>query len=301
MTAIAVSDEVRDALADGRPVVALESTIFSRLGLPAPRNADALEACLAAVRDGGAVPALTAVLDGTPTVGVPEDAHELVLGCDEKVARRDLPVAATAGSTGVTTVSATLTLAARTGIEVFATGGIGGVHRADERTHDVSADLQALADHPVVTVSAGAKVLLDLAATLEVLETLSVPVLGLGTDEFPAFHAISSGLPVQRRIEHAHQAADALRARRAIGDPGGVLLAVPVPHGDALPIDEVEDAVVAAHEAVRDDEVRGADLTPFVLDRLAATLGARAVDANISLAVNNARVAVEVARSLAEG
>ncbi|MDX1659219.1 MAG: pseudouridine-5'-phosphate glycosidase, partial [Nitriliruptorales bacterium] len=225
---------------------------------------------------------------------------ERILDCRTKVARRDLPVAAALGTTGVTTVSAALTLAAAADIEVFATGGIGGVHRsAGGAPQDVSADLRALADHPVITVSAGAKVLLDLAATLERLETLSVPVLGLGTDDFPAFHATSSGLAVPQRIEEPAQAAAVLRERQELGDPGGVLLAVPVSAAHALPLEDLEAAVTAANRAAQEEDVRGAELTPFVLERLADELGSAAVDANIALATNNARVAAAVAVALA--
>lgn len=297
-TSIRIGEEVADALAAGRPVVALESTIFSRLGLPAPDNREALDRCLAAIRDGGAVPALTAVLDGVPTVGLPADAHEQVLAAETKVARRDLPVAiARRLGVGVTTVSSTLTLASHAGVEVFATGGIGGVHRGSDG-HDVSADLSALAEHPVVTVSAGAKVFLDLAATLERLETLSVPVLGLGTSELPAFHAASSGLPIQQRIDDPAEAAEVLRARLALGDPGGVLLTVPVPEEHALPLDELERAIAAAHGTAEAQGVSGPELTPFVLASLAAATDRRSVIANIALAERNAAVAAEVARAL---
>lgn len=296
---IAIHPEVADAVRDRRPVVALESTIFSRLGLPHPDNRTALERCLAAVREGGAVPALTALIDGVPTVGVDPDDHDRILDAGTKISRRDLPVAMTdATRVGVTTVSATLLLAAQAGIEVFATGGIGGVHRG-EGGHDVSADLQALADHPVVTVSAGAKVFLDLAATLERLETLSVPVLGLGTDQFPAFQARSSGLPVHRQVGSPAEAAQVLRSRVALGDPGGVLLTVPVPSEHALQLEELETAVDAAHAAAERSGVVGAELTPFVLSHVAGATDGRAVAANIALAENNAAVGAAVARALA--
>ncbi|MDX1619386.1 MAG: pseudouridine-5'-phosphate glycosidase [Nitriliruptorales bacterium] len=298
---IVITDEVRDALTDGAPIVAMETTIFSRLGLPTPRNAAALEACLRAVRQGGAVPAITAVLDGAPTVGVEEPDFDRILAAESKVARRDLPIAVASGlSTGVTTVSASLALAAAAGVEVFATGGIGGVHRAvdGDPPHDVSADLAAIAAFPLVTVSAGAKILLDLAATLEHLETLSVPVLGLGTDDFPAFHARSSGLPVPARVETPGEAAAVLRARLAIGDPGGVLLAVPVPEEHALPLADLERAVAAAHDRASEDRIHGAELTPYLLAVIADETDGRAVDANVALAEHNARVAAEVAGAL---
>jgi pseudouridine-5'-phosphate glycosidase len=194
---IVVSEQVRQALADRVPVVALESTIFSTLGLPVPHNAEALRRCVAAVEAGGAVPAVTAVVDGQWRVGLSGDEVERVLLGTRKVAERDLAVAAAQSwDVGVTTVSASVALAARAGIEVFATGGIGGVHRGVEVSGDVSADLDALASHPVVTVCAGAKSFLDLARTLEHLETAGVPVLGWRSADFPAFYVRSSGLPV---------------------------------------------------------------------------------------------------------
>ena len=230
---VVVAPEVRDALATAQPVVALESTIFSPFGLPAPANVEALDRCLAAVRTGGAVPALTAVLDGRPRVGLDPAEHERILTGGAKVAARDLAVAmARSSAVGVTTVSAALALAAAAGISVFATGGIGGVHREVGHTGDVSADLGALAAHSLVTVSAGAKAFLDLPRTLEHLEMLGVPVLGWRTDEFPMFWCVSSGLPVPYRVDEEAQVAAVLRAQRALGLTGGVLLAVPIPAED---------------------------------------------------------------------
>ena len=201
---LVVSPEVATALADGAPVVALESTIFSTFGLPAPANREALNRCLAAVRAGGAVPAVTAVLDGVARVGLAPDDHDRILAGGVKVAERDLPVVIAQGApVGVTTVSASLALAAAAGVSVFATGGIGGVHRGAEVTGDISADLGAIAAYPVVTVCAGAKAFLDLARALEHLETLGVPVLGWRTDEFPMFWCRSSGLPAPHRVEDA--------------------------------------------------------------------------------------------------
>ncbi len=222
------SAEVAAALADGCPVVALESTIFSPLGLPSPANAEVLDRCIAAIRAGGAVPALTAVLDGVARVGVSPDEHGRMLGPARKAAERDLAVAlAQRWPLGATTVSASLALAAAVGISVFATGGIGGVHRGVEVTGDVSADLDAIAHHPLVTVCAGAKVFLDLARTLEHLETAGVPVLGWRHDWFPAFHSRSSGLPVTHRVATAAEVA-AVLAHRSRPETG-VLLTVPIP------------------------------------------------------------------------
>lgn len=289
--------EVSAALAAGHAVVALESTVFSTLGLPAPANADALERCLAAVRRNGAVPALTAVLDGRPCVGVDPADHERILTGAAKVAERDLGVAVGLGwPVGCTTVSASVALAHAAGVAVFATGGIGGVHRGAEHTGDVSADLDALARHPVVTVSAGAKAFLDLARTLEDLETRSVPVLGFATGDFPAFYARSSGLAVPHRVEDAAAVAAIARARWALGG-GGLLVANPIPHADELP----EEAAALAG-ALADAEaagVRGAAVTPFVLGRIAEATEGRSVPANLALAEHNAAVAATIAVELA--
>ncbi|MGH3442526.1 MAG: pseudouridine-5'-phosphate glycosidase, partial [Nitriliruptorales bacterium] len=274
------------------------STIFSRLGLPAPRNAEALERCAAAIREAGAVPALTAVLDGVAHVGVADGETDRVLAGETKVGVRDLPVALAEGwPVGVTTVSATVALAARVGVGVFATGGIGGVHADVAETGDVSSDLGAIARHPVVTVCAGAKAFLDVGRTLERLETLGVPVLVLGADEFPAFYSRRSGFPAPRRVDSVEEVAAVVRAARELGT-GGVLLAVPIPQADELPRDALDAAIVEAEEAAATAGVRGADVTPFVLERIAAATGGRAVDANLALAEHNARIAAQLARAL---
>lgn len=293
-----LSDEVAAALADGRPIVALESTIFSHLGLPSPANTEALDRCLAAVRDGAAVPAITAVLDGVARVGLSEAEHDRILGPARKAAERDLPVAiAQRWECGATTVSASLALAASVGVSVFATGGIGGVHRGAELTGDISADLDAMAHHAVVTVCAGAKAFLDLARTLEYLETVGVPVLGWRHDDFPAFYTRSSGLPVPHRVETADEVAAVLAHRTRAGS--GVLVGVPVPEADEL--DPVElDAVLA--QALTDCDsagITGAAITPFVLGRIAEATDGRSVPTNLALAENNARVAAEIAVAVA--
>jgi len=294
---VAVSPEVAGALAAGRPVVALESTIFSPFGLPAPANYEALDRCLAAVREGGATPAVTAVLDGVPRVGLDPAEHDRILDGGVKVAERDLPVAVAQGApVGVTTVSASLALAAAAGVRVFATGGIGGVHQGAETTGDVSADLGALAAHPVVTVSAGAKAFLDLARTLEHLETLSVPVLGWRTDEFPMFWCRSSGLPLPHRVEDAAAVAGVARAQYALGTSRGVLVAAPIPDDAAIPRAAVDDAIASAVASAG----TGAAATPKVLAAIAAATGGRTVVANLALAENNARIAAAIAGELTE-
>ncbi|HEX6657598.1 MAG TPA: pseudouridine-5'-phosphate glycosidase [Ilumatobacter sp.] len=293
-----LSDDVARAVADDRPVVALESTIFSNLGLPSPANAQALDRCLSAIRRGGAVPAVTAVLDGVARVGLYADEHPRILGSARKVAERDVPVAmAQEWEFGATTVSASLALAAASGIAVFATGGIGGGHRGAGATGDVSADLDALAHHPVVTVSAGAKAFLDLPRTLEYLETVGVPVLGWRHDDFPAFYTRSSGLPVPHRVETAAEVAAVLEHRTR--ERSGVLVVVPIPEQDAL--DQADlDAVIAAALADCDaDGVTGAAVTPFVLARIGAATEGRSVPANLALAEHNASVAAEIAFAIA--
>lgn len=295
------SDEVRAALESGGAVVALESTIFSSLGLPSPSNAEALERCLAAVRAGGAVPALTAVVDGVARVGLEPDEHARILTGDvRKAAARDLPVAIPqCWPLGATTVSASLTLAAAVGIDVFATGGIGGVHRGAESTGDVSADLPAIASLPVVTVCAGAKAFLDLGRTLEWLETESVPVLGWRTDDLPAFYSRTSGLRVPHRVDAAGDVAAVVRARRALGQHGGVLVTAPIPANDEIPWDEIAAALDGALRDADAAGVVGAAVTPFVLERIGAATAGRSVPANLALAEHNAAVAAEIASALA--
>ncbi len=287
-----VSAEVGAALADGRPVVALESTIFSHLGLPSPANEAALTRCVEAIIDGGAVPALTAVLDGRPRVGLATSEHERILGPGRKAAERDLAVAiAQAWDFGATTVSASLALAAAAGVAVFATGGIGGVHRGAEQTGDVSSDLDAIAHHPIVTVCAGAKAFLDLPRTLEYLETAGVPVLGWRHDFFPAFYTRSSGLAIPHRVESAEEVAGVLANRSRVDT--GVLLTVPIPESDELDAAEL-DAVV--EQALADaGAATGPAVTPFVLARIAEVTAGRSVPANLALAEHNAAVAAEVA------
>ncbi|MFT7649134.1 MAG: pseudouridine-5'-phosphate glycosidase [Candidatus Poriferisodalaceae bacterium] len=295
---IQVSDEVATALSEGRPVVAMESTIYSNLGLPSPDNANALHRCEEAIRAEGAVPAVTVVLDGQPTIGLDETQIARMLEGTRKVAERDLPVAIAQGwPVGVTTVSASVALAAKVGIEVFATGGIGGVHRGSELTGDVSADLGAIAQHCVVVVSAGAKAFLDLARTLEVLETMSVPVLGWQTDRFPAFYTRDSGLDVAHRVEDAAEVARVLRVRAMLG-AGGVLLANPIPVEAELDADAVNAALEEGLAEVERRGLTGPAVTPVVLGRIAEVTDGDSIPANLALAESNAQVAAKVAVAL---
>jgi pseudouridine-5'-phosphate glycosidase len=296
---IVVAAEVRDALDRGAPVVALESTIFSNLGLPAPQNAEALHRCIAAIRAEGAVPAITAVLHGVPRVGLDESEHGLILGAARKVGERELALAvAQRWEFGATTVSASLLLAHLAGIAVFATGGIGGVHRGVNEHGDISADLGALAAHPVVTVCAGAKSFLDLPRTLEYLETIGVPVLGLACDEFPAFTVHSSGLPIPARVADIAELARFTLAHRALGRHGGILACVPVPIADSLDKTTIDGVIDGALRAADEAGIEGPAVTPFVLARIAEATGFASVAANLSLAENNARVAAQLAVAL---
>ena len=294
-----IGTEVRDTLASGGAVVALESTIFSHLGLPSPSNHTALTECIAAIRNAGAVPAITAVLDGVARVGLEESEHERILGPARKVGEREGALAvAQRWDVGATTVSASLLLAARAGIGVFATGGIGGVHRDVHLHGDVSADLGALASRPVVTVCAGAKSFLDLPRTLEHLEMIGVPVIGLACDHFPAFTVHSSGLPIPARVDDVSELARVVTAHRDLGRSGGILTCVPVPLADSLDKEMIDAVIDGALRAASDAKIEGPKVTPFVLGAIAEATKGSSVVANLSLARNNARVAAELAVKL---
>jgi len=301
VSVVLCSEEVADAIAHGRPVVALESTIFSILGLPPPRNREAHTSCEAAIRSVGAVPAVCAVLDGTPRVGLTSAELARVLEGRVKVAERDLGVAvASRLDVGVTTVSATLALCSAAGLRVLATGGMGGVHRGAGESGDVSSDVSALTRHEVVLVTAGAKAVLDLARTLELLESLSVPVLGLATDELPAFYSRSSGLAVPHRVDTPAEAAAVAQSAWAMGWGGGVVLANPVPAEAEVPAGDVEPAIVAAVAEAGAAGVSGPAVTPFLLARVAEATGGRGVAANLALAEHNASVGAAVANALSD-
>jgi pseudouridine-5'-phosphate glycosidase len=292
------SEEIRDALADGSPIVALESTIFSHLGLPSPYNREALDRCTMAVRANGAIPAVTAVLDGRVRLGLTGDEHERILGPARKAAERDVAVAVgQSWEVGATTVSASVAIAAAAGVDVFATGGIGGVHRGSELSGDISADLDAIASHPVITVSAGAKAFLDLARTLEFLETAGAPVLGWQHDWFPAFYTRSSGLPVPHRVESAAEVARIFAARSRAAS--GILLTVPIPEADELDSAQLDEVLTEALADCERAGITGAAVTPFVLGRIGAATEGRSVPANLALAENNAAVAAQVAAAIA--
>ena len=292
--------EVATALAEGRPVVALESTAIAH-GLPRPRNLVTARRLEAIVRDAGAVPATVAVLDRKIRVGLGAEelgrfaAREDVV----KASRRDLAFLLVSGHAGATTVAATLTVAALAGIRVFATGGIGGVHRGGEVSLDVSADLGALAASPVALVSAGAKLILDLEKTLEVAETLSIPVVGYGCSSFPGFYCADAGLALDLGVANAREAAGVMRAHWDLG-LGGLLFANPIPEAAAIRRGEVEAWIDAALEAADAAGLAGKDVTPFLLARLHALSDGRTLEANVALLEHNARVAAEIACAFAD-
>ncbi len=293
MPQLRISAEVQDALAHDHPVVGLESTIYSHLGLPSPANHEALTRSTAAIRAAGAVPAITAILEGVPCIGLEEDEHERILGPAEKTAERDISIAiAQKWPVGATTVSASLALCAAAGITVFATGGIGGVHLGSDESGDVSADLGAISLYPVLTVCAGAKAFLDIPKTVEFLETESVPVLTYGSDDFPMFYSRTSGVASPRRADSAGEVARIL-AQRLLWEQGGLLLAVPIPEQDAIPAAEIREAIETALSRTQD--VSGAAVTPVVLEQIAEITAGRSVPANLALAENNASVAAQVA------
>lgn len=296
--------EVAEALDKGKPVVALESTVFSPLGLPSPANEKAYDQSLQTVQKRGAVAAVTAVIDGKAVVGLDDSNGFRLLaakGDFSKVSISNLPVAIGQewSDFGATTVSASLSLAHQAGVKVFATGGIGGVHR--ENPNDVSADLTALARYPVATVCSGAKAFLDLPATLERLETLGVAVVGYGTGEFPAFWCLESGLEVQHSVHTPEEAADIVRALGTEQGSPGVLFVVPPPEEEALEWPVVEQAVEEALSAVQKQGIQGGDVTPFILERINQATNGGTLPANIALVANNAAVAADIAVALAKG
>jgi pseudouridine-5'-phosphate glycosidase len=291
-----ISAEVREALASHRPVVAFESTIISH-GMPYPRNRDTAMAAEGIARASGAVPATVAVLDGRISVGL--DSGELERLATEngvlKVSRRDLAWALASGRTGATTVSATMFAAHRAGISVFATGGIGGVHRGVSDSFDISADLTELASTSVCVVSAGAKAILDIPRTLEMLETLGVPVVGFGTSDFPAFYSRSSGLPAPLRVDTPEEVARMLGVQRSLGLPQGILVALPVPPEQEIPRQMMDAWIVRATAELAEKGITGKGVTPFLLARIVELSGGASLETNVNLFHNNVRLACRIA------
>lgn len=298
-----LSDEVADALATGAPVVALESTIISH-GLPRPRNLEAARGFEALLRDAGVVPATIAVLDGVPHVGLDDEGVQRI--ANEEMAKasiRDLPILAARGASAATTVAATTHLAALAGVRVFATGGLGGVHRGATTTFDESADLTALAEHPVAVVTAGVKSVLDIAATLERLETLSVPVVGFGTTAFPSFWLAASPFDLDWRVETAEEVAAILHAQDDAPDDRrprpGLVVANPVPAAEQWDPAEHDRVLAEAFAAADAARVRGKAVTPFLLSFIVGASAGVSLEVNLKLAQNNVRVAGAIATAYA--
>lgn len=294
-----IATEVRSAVEAGKPVVALESTILSQC-IPYPQNLAFSAEVEQIVRSMGAVPATIAIIDGRMKIGLSAGERELICrgGNVRSVSRRDLPIVLAEGGTGSTSVASTMILASLAGIRVFSSVGLGGVHRDADRTLDISADLQELARTPMVVVCAGARTFLDIGATLEYLETMGVPVLGYKTNDFPAFYCRTSGFGVDRSIESVADAARIARIKWDLGLQGGVLIGNPVPQPYALDENETKIAVDAALASAHENNIRGAELTPYLLAKLDELTDHRSMTANIQLAYNNARVAAALAIEL---
>ncbi len=294
-----LSDEVAEAQRTGHPVVALESTIISH-GLPSPRNLEVARQAEATLRDAGVTPATVAVMDGAIRIGL-DDAALTRLATAEgvwKLSRADLAVALATGALGATTVAATMIAAHLAGISVFATGGIGGVHRGAETDFDISADLDELAKTPVTVICAGAKAILDLPKTLEALETRGVPVIGWRTDELPAFWSRQSGLKVPLRLDTADAIARAHHMRAALGLSGGQLVVNPVPQAAEIPASEITPLIDQAIARAAAEGIGGKAATPFLLARIVEATAGRSLETNIALLLNNCRLAAEIAKAM---
>ncbi len=299
---LSISSSVRTALEAKRPIVALESTIIAH-GMPYPQNVETAHAVEGIVRAGGAVPATIAIIGGALKVGLSADELDR-FGRDghaiAKVSVRDLPFIVAQKRDGATTVASTMRIAAMAGIHVFATGGIGGVHRGAERSFDISADMTEFAASDVAVVTAGAKAILDLALTLETLETLGVPVIGLGTDEFPAFYSRRSGHGVPMSCASAAEVAGVMRAKWAMGLKGGIVVANPIPEDAEIPSVEIAPQIEAAVSKAEVHGITGKELTPFLLAEIAKVTEGRSLAANIALVKHNARMAAEIAVAFAQ-
>ena len=295
-----IAPEVQQALADGRPVVALESTIISH-GMPYPKNVETALLVEQTLRDNGAVPATIAILGGRLKAGLSKEEITYLGKAGRKVAkvsRRDLPVICARGADGATTVTTTMMIAHMAGIQVFATGGIGGVHRGAETTMDVSADLEELGQTDVMVVCAGAKAILDLKLTLEYLETHGVPVLGYQTKELPAFYTRKSGLSVDYQVDTPEELAKILKTQHDLGLKAGMLVTNPIPQQYAMDKTVIDKAIDQALAESHEQGIHGKETTPFLLARVAELTGGDSLESNIQLVLNNARVAAKTAVAL---
>ena len=292
-----VNPEVAEAIANGKPVVALESTIISH-GMPYPQNVETALNVERIIRENGAVPATIAIIGGRLKAGLTAEEIEYFGKKGQaihKASRRDLAVLCARGEDGATTVTTTMIIAHMAGIKIFATGGIGGVHRGAETTMDISADLEELGQTPVMVVCAGAKSILDLGLTLEYLETKGVPVIGFGTKELPAFYTRQSGFGVDYRIDTAQELAKAFKVQNELGFQGGMLVANPIPEEYAMPLDTINAAIDQAIAECNEKGIKGKETTPFLLARVAELTGGNSLASNIRLVYNNAKVAAQTA------
>lgn len=296
MNYVRISDEVQQALNANKPVVALESTIIAH-GFTYPKNLECARACEQAVREQGAVPATVAIIKGKLTVGLSDEEIQFLASTEgiPKASRRDVAIIAARGLDGATTVSATMMAAELAGIHVFATGGIGGVHRGASESFDISADMTELAHTPIAVVCAGAKSILDLGLTREYLETMGVPVLGYRTDEFPAFYTRSSGLPVDWRMDDCSEIARVIKARQELCKRGGIVIANPIPAEYEMNPAELDKVINSALDEANLNSIKGKELTPFLLGRIHAITEGASEEANLQLVLNNCRVAAQIA------
>ena len=297
-----IAPEVRQALQEGRPVVALESTIISH-GMPYPKNVETALLVEKTIRENGAVPATIAIIGGRLQAGLSREEIEYLGKTGRGVAkasRRDLPALVARGADGATTVATTMIIAHMAGIQIFATGGIGGVHRGAEVTMDISADLEELAQTPVMVVCAGAKSILDLGLTLEYLETKGVPVIGYGTQELPAFYTRKSGFGVDYRVDSPEELAAMFKAQRELNYKGGMLVTNPIPEEYAMDKEVIDAAIEQALNEAKEQGIHGKETTPFLLAKVVELTGGESLESNIQLVLNNARLAARTAAKLAE-
>ena len=296
-----IHPEVKRALSEGQPVVALESTIISH-GMPYPKNIEMAKNVSKIIRENGAIPATIAIIDGVLKVGLTTEEIEF-LGTSKdvlKASRRDLPFIISKKLNGATTVATTMILANLAGVKVFATGGIGGVHRGAQETFDISADLQELANTNVAVVCAGAKSILDIGLTLEYLETNGVPVVGFGTEEFPAFYTRKSGFGVDYKVNSSMEVANALKAKWDLDLKGGMVIGNPIPKEFEMDYDTINSAIESALKEADENNITGKKVTPFLLDKVKTITAGKSLDANIELVYNNAKVAAQIAKDLAD-
>ena len=294
-----IHPEVKKALSEGQPVVALESTIISH-GMPYPKNVEMAKNVSKIIRDNGAIPATIAIIDGILKVGLTSEEIEF-LGTSKnilKASRRDLPFIISKKLNGATTVATTMILANLAGVKVFATGGIGGVHRGAQETFDISADLQELANTNVAVVCAGAKSILDIGLTLEYLETSGVPVVGFGTEDFPAFYTRKSGFGVDYKVDSSMEVASALKAKWDLDLKGGMVIGNPIPENFEMDYDTINNAIETALKEADENNITGKKVTPFLLDKVKTITAGKSLEANIELVYNNAKVAAQIAKDL---